>query len=223
MCFVWQSPSNSLFVAVTDYTTILFWFYASQLLQISTKTEGWSKGKYTLGTSSSPNRRVWASLVQRADLKYRETNHWTQKLWTGEFLWSSRWTRSSVDTPLPSLTACIMNVCTSCFKAHWSLPHFAVIHESFTVHISHCRWISAAWHPSAQRIKLQQALHIWREILLFQACLRAHYELKTDKCDVTRSTGILETLGNTSGQNFMWFALWFSFRDRSDLRKKKNT
>ena len=26
MCFVWQPPSNSLFVAVTDYTTLLFCF-----------------------------------------------------------------------------------------------------------------------------------------------------------------------------------------------------
>ena len=60
MCFVWQPPSNSLFVAVTDYryTTILFWFYASQLLQISTSTQVWWKGEYTLTTSSSPKRRV---------------------------------------------------------------------------------------------------------------------------------------------------------------------
>ena len=44
--------------------------------------------------------------------------------------------------------------------------------------------------------------------LLFQACLWAHQALRTDKCDVSRSTGILETLCNTSTQSFIWFSLW---------------
>ena len=34
-------------------------------------------------------------------------------------------------------------------------------------------------------IELQNALHICRETLLFQACLRAYNALKTDKCDVS--------------------------------------
>ena len=57
-------------------------------------------------------------------------------------------------------------------------------------------------------IELQDALHIWRETLLSYACLRAHYELRTDKCDVSRSTGILETFCITSTQNFIWFSRW---------------
>ena len=40
-------------VRCRHFTTLLFWFYASQLLQISTTMEGWS----------SPKRRVWASLL----------------------------------------------------------------------------------------------------------------------------------------------------------------
>ena len=38
---------------------------------------------------------------------------------------------------LPSLTACITNVCTSCFKVSATLLHFAVTHESFTIHITY--------------------------------------------------------------------------------------
>ena len=57
-------------------------------------------------------------------------------------------------------------------------------------------------------LELQHALHIWRESLLFWACLWAHYALRTDKCDGSRSTGILETLRNTSARSFIWFSLW---------------
>ena len=58
-------------------------------------------------------------------------------------------------------------------------------------------------------IELQHALHIWWETVLFYACLRARYTLRTDKCDVSRSVRILETLHNTSAQSFICFSLWF--------------
>ena len=51
-------------------------------------------------------------------------------------------------------------------------------------------------------IKLH-ALHICRETLLLWVCLRTHYALRTDKCDMLQSTGILETLRNTSAQSFI--------------------
>ena len=50
-------------------------------------------------------------------------------------------------------------------------------------------------------IELQHALHIWRENILVWSCLRAHYALRNDTCDVSRSTGILQTLRNTSAQS----------------------
>ena len=71
--------------------------------------------------------------------KFRETNHSKQKLLTGDFLelldplakqdhsWHS----------LPSLTDCIMDVCTSCFKVPAPFPHSAVTYESFTICITH--------------------------------------------------------------------------------------
>ena len=38
---------------------------------------------------------------------------------------------------IPSLTTCIVKVYTSCFKVSAPLPHFAVTHESFPIHITH--------------------------------------------------------------------------------------
>ena len=50
----------------------------------------------------------------------------------------------------------------------------------------------------------------------------AHHALRSDKCDVSLSMGILETLRNTSAQSFIWFSLEFSFRDWSDLEEKNS-
>ena len=56
-------------------------------------------------------------------------------------------------------------------------------------------------------IELKHVLHIRRETLLLWSCLWAYYAPRTDKCDVSWSTGILETLRNTSAQSFIRFSL----------------
>ena len=56
MCFVSQPPSNSLFVAVTDY-------YYSLTSTTDLSDDGkLVVGEYTLTISWSPKRRLWASL-----------------------------------------------------------------------------------------------------------------------------------------------------------------
>ena len=119
---------------------------------------------------------------------------------------------------LPSLTACIMKVCTSFFKVPAPLLHFADTREFNHAHYSLVDEFRLHCTPPHKETELQHALHIWQEILLLQACLFAHYVLRIDKCVVTRSTVIVDTLQKASHD----FHCSFNFMTDRTLKEKNS-
>ena len=132
-------------------------------------------------------------MVQTADLEIsgnKSLNTEIENWLFPQIAWFICWTRSSIDTYFLPWPPASMNTCTSCFKVPAPLPHFAITHQSFTIHIIHSL-MNVGCITSLCMKKLNYSTYF---IFDGRLCCFRHADMLTERLELMMQHGMIDRL-----------------------------